>query len=287
MLHAINKKFTLNEAQVTEDPIAMEASVLESEVHIVTVSSSSVRNIEYSLQQSGLHVDVIALDSIALSHALLTPEEKDIGVCLLDFGAGVTNFSVLHDSYIVHSGVIPLGGDDITQEVAFAFDTSTEEARRIKEQYGCAKASKIKDEHLVGFEQTTNKELHYLSNLTLAEVIEQAYVNILSLVKNDLKNKELINVIKGGFVLCGGAAEIDSFEDLVMGFFSRRAKKGSVQKALISGLDSIITDYRYSCSIGLLLYKDYLSVITPTKITSTKEKEKLFGKITNKIKGSF
>jgi len=256
VLHVINKKFILNETQVIENPVGMEASVLESEVHIVTVSSSSMRNIENSLKQSNLSVDSIVLDSIASSQALLTQEEKDAGVCLLDFGAGVTNFSVFQQGGIVYSAVIPVGGNDITQEVAFSFDTSFEEARRLKERYGCAKASTIRGEHLIEFVQATNKNPHHLSNLTLSEVVEEAYVDILSLIKNDLKHRNLEGSIKAGFVLCGGGAEVDGCEDLVRSFFSRRVKKGVVQRSMVSGLESIIGDYRYSGAIGLLLHEE-------------------------------
>ena len=256
VLHVINKKFTINETQVVDNPVEMEASVLESEVHIVTVSSSSVRDIENSLKPSELNVDIIVLDSIASSQAILTQEEKDAGVCLLDIGAGVTNFSVFQQGSIVYSGVIPVGGNDVTQEVAYAFDTSYEEAQRLKERHGCAKASIVRDEHLVEFVQATNKDLHQLSSLTLSEVIEEAYQDILTRVKDDLKHRNMESSLKAGFVLCGGATEIVGCLDLVRSFFSRRVKKGFVQRSMVAGLESIIGDYRYSSAIGLLLHKE-------------------------------
>ena len=123
-------------------------------------------------------VDRIVLDPIANSEAILTQEERDGGVCLIDFGAGVTSYSVFQDEGIVRSGIISMGGDDITQEIAFAFDTSFEEAKRLKEDYGYAKSSVIKNEQFVEFVQATNKDSHYLSSLQLSEVIEEAYVDI-------------------------------------------------------------------------------------------------------------
>ena len=116
------------------------------------------------------------LDPIANSEAILTQEEKDGGVCLIDFGAGVTSYSVFQEEGIVRSGIISKGGDDITQEIAFAFDTSFEEAKRLKEDYGYAKSSSINDEQFVEFVQATNKDSHYLSSLQLSEVIEEAYI---------------------------------------------------------------------------------------------------------------
>ena len=123
-LHTIKKKFIIDENNIVDNPERMEAEVLESKVHIVTVSSLSVRNIENCLKKCDLMVDRIVLDPIANSEAILTQEEKDGGVCLIDFGAGVTSYSVFQEEGIVRSGVISMGGDDITQEIARAFDTS-------------------------------------------------------------------------------------------------------------------------------------------------------------------
>ena len=128
-LHIIKKKFTINETVVVDDPMDMEAQVLESKVHIITVSSSSVRNVENCLKQSDLEVDKIVLNSVAKSQALLTQEDKNSGVCLLDIGAGVTSYSVFKEEGIIQSGIIAMGGDEVTQSIAYAFDTSLEEAK--------------------------------------------------------------------------------------------------------------------------------------------------------------
>ena len=255
-LHIIKKKFTINESVVVDNPLEMEAEVLESKVHIVTVSSASVRNIENCLKQSDLQVDKIVLTSIAKSHAILTQEEKDNGVCIVDIGAGVTSFSVFDEEGIVRSGVISMGGDEVTQEIAFAFDTSFEEAKRLKEFYGVAKSSALKEEKLIDFTQATNKEEHQLSSLQLSEVIEEAYREILLALKNELKHHNLDTIIKSGFVLCGGGAQVISCEELVRDFFTRRAKIGTIHRSRISGLDNILTDFRYTGSIGLLLHED-------------------------------
>lgn len=259
-LHTIKKKFIIDEHHIVDNPENMEAEVLESKVLIVTVSSAGVRNIESCLKKCDLMVEKngIVLDSIANSEAILTQEEKDGGVCLIDFGAGVTSYSVFQEEGIVRSGVISKGGDDITQEVAFAFDTSLEEAKRLKEDYGYAKSSTIKDEQFVEFVQATNKNSHQLSSLQLSEVIEEAYIDILSILKNDLKHHNLEAKIKSGFVLCGGGAQAFGCEELVREFFTRRAKIGTVQRDRISGLETILMDYRYLSSIGLLLHQEDL-----------------------------
>ena len=256
-LHIIKKKFTINETVVVDNPMDMEAEVLESKVHIVTVSSSSIRNIERCLEQSMLEVDKIVLNSIAKSNALLTQEDKDSGICLVDIGAGVTSYSVFNEEGIIRSGVIAFGGDEVTQEIAYAFDTSFEEAKRLKENYGVAKSSTLKEDKFINF--TQDKEDHQLSSLELSEVIEGAYREIFTLLKDELKHHNLEGIIKSGFILCGGASNINSIEELVREVFSKRVKIGQIQRSRISGLETILTDYKFTGAIGLLLHEGDLS----------------------------
>ena len=283
-LHTIKKKFTIDEDNIVDNPERMEAEVLESKVHIVTVSSASVRNIENCLKKCDLMVDRIVLDPIANSEAILTQEERDGGVCLIDFGAGVTSYSVFQEEGIVRSGVISMGGDDITQEIAFAFDTSFEEAKRLKEDYGYAKPSVIKNEEFVEFVQATNKDSHYLSSLQLSEVIEEAYVDILSTLKNELRHHNLDASIKSGFVLCGGGAQALGCEELVREFFTRRVKIGIVQRDRVSGPETILMDYRYAGSIGLLLHQEDLPQIDSIK---SRRNNGVIGKLREVLVGNF
>ncbi|MDC0239432.1 cell division protein FtsA [Candidatus Thioglobus sp.] len=282
-LHTIKKKFIIDENHIVDNPEGMKAEVLESKVHIVTVSSLSMRNIENCLKKCDLEVDDIVLDPIANSEAILTQEDKDGGVCLIDFGAGVTSYSVFQEEGIIRSGVIPMGGDDITWEVAFAFDTSFEEAKRLKEDYGCAKSSVIKEDQFVEFVQT-NKDSHHLSSLQLSEVIEEAYIDILSTLKNDLKHHNLEANIKSGFVLCGGGAQALGFEELVREFFTRRVKMGIVQRDRISGLETILMDHRYASSIGLLLHQEDLPQVD---LIMSRGRNGVIGKIKEVIVGNF
>ena len=281
-LHIIKKKFTINETVIIDNPIDMEAEVLESKVHIVTVSSSSIRNIERCLEQSELEVDKIVLNSIAKSNAILTQEDKDSGVCLVDIGAGVTSYSVFSAEGIVRSGVIAFGGDEITQEIAYAFDTSIEEAKRLKENYGVAKSSALKEDTFINF--TQNREEHQLSSLELSEVIEDAYCEIFILLKNELKHHNIDGIIKSGFVLCGGASKINSIEELVRDFFSKRVKIGQLQRSRVSGLETILTDYKFTGAIGLLLHEGDLS---KAEYVESNNRNGVIGKLKKVIVGNF
>ena len=283
-LHIIKKKFTINETVVVDDPMDMEAEVLESKVHIITVSSSSVRNVENCLKQSDLEVDKIVLNSIAKSQALLTQEDKNSGVCLLDIGAGVTSYSVFKEEGIVQSGIIAMGGDEVTQSIAYAFDTSLEEAKRLKENYGAAKTLLQSDDKFIDFTQANSKEERQLSSLDLSEVIEETYREIFEALKNELKHHNLDTIIKSGFVLCGGGSEINFVEELVRDFFSKRVKIGKIQRSRISGLEAILTDYRYTGSIGLLLHEGDLS---KAKFIVSNGNNGVMGKLKKAIVGNF
>ena len=281
-LHIIKKKFTINENVVVDNPLEMEAEVLESKVHIITVSSSSIRNIERCLEQCELGAEKIVLNSIAKSHAVLSQEDKDSGICLVDIGAGVTSYSVFNDEGIVRSGVIAFGGDEVTQQIAYAFDTSLEEAKRLKENYGIAKSSALKEDKFINF--TQNKEEHQLSSLELSEVIERTYCEILTLLKNELKHHNLDGIIKSGFVLCGGGAEVNSIVELVRDFFSKRVKIGQIQRSKISGLETILTDYKYTGAIGLLLHEEDLST---HEFAMSKTDKSVLDKLKKVIVGKF
>ena len=283
-LHIIKKKFTINETVVVDDPIDMEAQVLESKVHIITVSSSSVRNVENCLKQSDLEVDKIVLNSVAKSQALLTQEDKNSGVCLVDIGAGVTSYSVFKEEGIIQSGIIAMGGDEVTQSIAYAFDTSLEEAKRLKESYGVAKTLPQSDDKFIDFTQANSKEERQLSSLDLSAVIEESYREIFEELKNELKHRNLDSIIKSGFVLSGGGSEIGSIEELIRDCFSKRVKLGKIQRSRISGLEAILTDYRYTGSIGLLLHEGDLN---KAKFIVSNGNKGVMGKLKNAIVGNF
>ena len=281
-LHVFKKKFTINGSVKVDNPVEMDADVLESNVHIVTVSSSSMRNIEYALKQCDLNVELLVLDSMASSEAILTQEEKDNGVCLIDIGAGMTNFSVFHHGGVIHSGIVAIAGNHVTEEIAFAFGTSFNEAQRLKEVYGCARTSLISNDDFVEFTQTSNRDPHQLSSHTLAEVIEEAYLDIFSLLKNNLQHEGIYKNLKSGIVLCGGGSRISGCEEFVRRFMSKRVKLSSIKRHNFTAPESIFDDYRYASAIGLLMYKEDV----PQEVL-VKAKGSAFGKIKDKIFGEF
>ena len=154
----------------------------------------------------------------------------------------------------------------------------------MNENYGYAKSSVINDEQFVEFVQATNKDSHYLSSIQLSEVIEEAYLYILSTLKNELRHHNLEANIKSGFVLCGGGAQALGCEELVREFFTRRVKVGVVQRDRVSGLETILMDYRYASSIGLLLHQEDLPQVDSIM---SKGRNGVMGKIKKVLVGNF
>ena len=177
-----------------------------------------------------------------------------------------------------------MGGDDVTQAIAYAFDTSIEEAKRLKENYGSAKTKAQSDDNFIEFTQANIKEEHQLSSLDLSEVIEESYREIFEAVKNELRHRNLDAIIKSGFVLSGGGSEINSIQELMREYFSKRVKLGSILRSRISGLENILTDYRYTGSIGLLLHEGDLN---KAKFIVSGNKNSVLGKLKNTFVGNF
>jgi cell division protein FtsA len=177
-----------------------------------------------------------------------------------------------------------MGGDEVTQSIAYAFDTSLEEAKRLKESYGVAKTLPQSDDKFIDFTQANSKEERQLSSLDLSAVIEESYREIFEELKNELKHRNLDSIIKSGFVLSGGGSEIGSIEELVRDCFSKRVKLGKIQRSRISGLEAILTDYRYTGSIGLLLHEGDLN---KAKFIVSNGNKGVMGKLKNAIVGNF
>jgi len=259
----LDKDSATHQGVVTKYPVGQTATNLEVNMHIVTVSNQCVSAIEQSINGSGFGLNNIVLNSMASSEAYITQDEKDNGVCLVDIGAGVTNLSVFTKGGITYSAVIQKGGDQITEDIAYAFDTSFEEAERLKIDYGCAQRKLIRQDKLVLFQQIDDPEdaERYLSHQSLVEVIEQSYLTLFSHITKNLKDQNLCSrtVIKSGFVLTGGATKIVGCDELLLSYSRIRTKFGRVNIDKITTkkvqFEKNLKDPVYACALGLLLFE--------------------------------
>jgi cell division protein FtsA len=257
----LDKDLTTYQGIVTKHPVGQTATNLEVNMHIVTVSNQCVNAIEQSIRGSGFGLNNIVLNSMASSEIYITQDEKDNGVCLIDIGAGVTNLSVFTKGGITYSAVIQNGGDQITQDIVYAFNTSFEEAERLKLEHGNAQVKSIREDKLVPFQQIDDPDQseRYLSQQSLVEVIEQSYSTIFSSIKKVLQSQKLNRSLKSGFVLTGGATKIKDCDALMLNCVSVRTKLGRVNVDKITTkklqFEDSLKDPVYACALGLLLFE--------------------------------
>lgn len=262
VISSVANSYTLDRDPVThqgvmvQQPIGQQATTLEVGMHIVTVSNQCVDSVEQSIRQSDLGLSNIVLNAMASSEVYITQDEKDNGVCLIDMGAGAMNISVFTQGGITHNAVIQMGGNYITEAIMNAFDTSFEEAERLKLDYGNAQAKSIIQDKLLKFQQINDIKTvyHYLSHQSLLEVIENAYLTLFSLIKDDLKKQKLYRGLKSGLVLTGGASKIKDCDLLLLSCFKIRSKLGSVNLDKITAERNLL-DPVYGCALGLLLFE--------------------------------
>ncbi len=234
-------------------PVGKKADNLGISMHIVTASNHHVEAIEHSIHWSDLGLSNIVPNSIASSEPCLTQDEKDKGVCLVDIGSGVTDLSVFKNGGIFYSSVIQFGVKQVTQDISEAFNTSFQEAERLKIEYGQAQI-KFGDDTLIKFQQIDDSNYYYLSHESLSEVIIESYLELFKLIRVKLNNQNLYRSLKSGFVLVGGGAKMIDCDKLMRSLYKKKVKVGRINTDLISAKYEWLSP-EYACALGLLLFE--------------------------------
>lgn len=259
--HYILDKDEHNAGVVVQHPIGEEAETLEVSMHIVAASEQKAKNIERSLDKCHKRALNLVPSSMASSEPCVTQDQKDVGVCLVDMGSGVTDLSVFKQGKIFYSAVITEGGDRVTSDIAEAFATSFEEAERLKLYHGQAQVKRLADDKLIRFQQEGEEGNYYLSHISLVEVIEASYLSLFTLIRKKI-DKKLYRSLNAGFILVGGGVNIKGCADLMFECFKKRVKIGRIDTDLIRlGADSVSSNNNllspeYACALGLLLFDD-------------------------------
>ena len=252
LIHVIPQEFIVDDQRGITDPLGMAGVRLEVKVYIVTGAVTSVQNIIRSCHRAGLDLNDIVLESLASSHAVLTKDEREIGVALVDIGGGTTDLSVFYNDTIKHIKTIPLGGGNLTNDIAFGLRTSINNAEQIKKKHGCALAELVQGDEVVEVPGIGGREAKRLSRRILAEICEPRVEEILSLVDQELISSGYKNVLGAGVVLTGGGAMLDGIIDLAEQIFGLPVRIGIPQG--VGGLKEEISDPMFSTAVGLLLY---------------------------------
>ena len=252
ILHILPQEFIIDNQGSIREPIGMSGVRLESRVHMVTGAVSAAQNIIKSVRRCGLEVNDIILEQLASSHAVLTEDEKELGVCLIDIGGGTTDIAVFSDGAIRHTAVIPIAGDQVTNDIAMALRTPTNAAEDIKIKYASALAELASPSNMIEVPSINERPGRKISAKALADVVSARYEELFTLVRNEIRRSGFEELIAAGIVLTGGASNVHGALELAELTFEMPVRKGSPQN--VSGLSEAISNPIYATGVGLLLY---------------------------------
>jgi cell division protein FtsA len=252
ILHILPQDFIIDNQEGIRHPVGMSGVRLEAKVHMVTGAVSAAQNIIKCVRRCGLEVDDIILEQLASSYSVLTEDEKDLGVCIVDIGGGTTDIAVFTEGSIRHTAVIPIAGDQVTNDIAVALRTPTQHAEEIKIKYACALAHMAAADETIEVPSVGDRPPRQLARHTLAEVVEPRYEELLTLIQAELQRSGFEDLVASGIVLTGGSAKIEGLVDLAEEVFHMPVRLGVPQ--YVTGLVDVVRNPIYATGVGLLLF---------------------------------
>ena len=252
ILHILPQEFIIDTQEGVKEPLGMSGVRLEAKVHLVTCAVNAAQNIEKCIKQCGLGVDDIILEQLASSYSVLTEDEKDLGVCMVDIGGGTSDIAIYTEGAIKHTAVIPIAGDQVTNDIAMALRTPTQNAEEIKIKYACALGSLAGENETIKVPSVGEREDRSLSRQALAEVVEPRYEELFTLIQSELRRSGFEDLIPAGIVLTGGASKMEGVVELAEEIFHMPVSIGKPKN--VSGLSDIVRNPIYATAVGLLQY---------------------------------
>jgi cell division protein FtsA len=252
VLHVVPQEFIVDQQGDVREPIGMFGVRLEAKVHIVTGAVSAAQNIVKCIERCNLSVRGMVLEQLASGVATLTDDEKELGVALVDIGGGTTDLAVYAHGAIRHTAVIPIAGDQVTNDVAITLRTPTHHAEEIKLKYGCALAQLASPEETIEVPGVGERAPRKLARQALAEVIQPRYEELFSLIQHEIQRAGYEDLIPAGIVLTGGASKMMGASELAEEVFHAPVRCGAPKA--VSGLREVVSNPIYSTAVGLLLH---------------------------------
>jgi cell division protein FtsA len=251
ILHILTQEFIIDGQEDVREPLGMSGMKLEVKVHIVTGAVAAAQNIVKCIKRCGLEVSDLILQPLASSMAVLTEDEKELGVCLVDIGGGTTDIAVFKQGAIRHTAVVPIAGDQVTNDIAVAFRTPTQAAEEIKIKHGCSLRQLADPREVVEVPGVDGREPRQLSVQTLAEVIEPRIVELYELVLSELRRSGMEEMIASGIVITGGSSMMRGMVELGEEIFHMPVRLGMPR--YVGGLSEVVSNPRYATGVGLVL----------------------------------
>lgn len=252
ILHILPQEFIIDHQDSIREPIGMSGVRLEAKVHIVTGAVSAAQNIVKCLKRCGLIASDIVLEQFASSYSILTEDEKELGVCMVDIGGGTTDIAIFTDGAIRYTAVIPIAGDQVTNDIAIALRTPTRNAEDIKLKYACALQDLADTNHMIDIPTVGDRPGRHISKRALAEVVEARYEELFSLVAAEIRRSGFEDLIAAGVVLTGGASKVEGAVELSERIFKMPVRVGTPQ--YVTGHPTVINNPIYATGVGLLIY---------------------------------
>ncbi|MEO9586549.1 MULTISPECIES: cell division protein FtsA [Marinobacter] len=252
ILHILPQEFVIDSQEGIKEPMGMSGVRLEAKVHLVTCAVNAAQNIEKCVKRCGLEVDDIILEQLASSHAILTEDEKELGVCVVDIGGGTTDIAVFTGGAIRHTAVIPIAGDQVTNDIAMALRTPTQNAEEIKIKYACALTQLAGADETIKVPSVGDRAPRDLSRQALAEVVEPRYEELFTLVQSELRRSGFEDLIPAGIVITGGSSTMEGVVELAEEIFHMPVRLACPQA--VSGMTEVVNNPIYATGVGLLIH---------------------------------
>ncbi|WP_416884957.1 cell division protein FtsA [Marinospirillum sp.] len=250
IIHILPQEYIIDNQEGIREPLGMSGVRLEARVHLVSCAVNAVQNIEKCVRHCGLEVEDIILEQLASSYAVLTDDEKELGVCMVDIGGGTTDIAIFTEGAIRHTAVIPIAGDQVTNDIAMALRTPTQHAEEIKIKYACALTQLAGPDELIKVPSVGDRPPRDLSRQSLAEIVEPRYDELFTLIQAEIRRSGFEDLIPAGIVLTGGTAKMEGAVELAEEIFHAPVRLASPQ--FVAGLDDVVRNPIYSTGVGLL-----------------------------------
>ena len=252
VIHVLPQEYIVDDQDGIRDPVGMCGVRLEGKVHIVTGAATSAENIVRCANRAGLHVQNIVLEQLGCSEAVLSPEEKELGVGIVDIGGGTTDLVIFSNGSIKHTSVLSLAGSHITSDISLGLRTPAEDAEKLKKRYGCALVSMVNKEEMIEVPSVGGRKSRTLSRQTLAEIVEPRVEEILTLVQGEIVRSGYANLIGSGIVLTGGTSIMEGMPEIAEQVFNLPVRRGYPMG--ITGLVDLVNSPIYATGVGLVIY---------------------------------
>ena len=284
ILHILPQEFIVDMQQGVREPVGMSGVRLEAKVHIVAGAVSAAQNITKCVRRCGLQVNDIILEPLASSYAVLTDDEKELGVCMIDIGGGTTDIAIFIDGAIRHTTVIPIAGDHVTNDIAVALRIPMQQAEKMKRTYASVLPETVDENEMIQMQSVAQRPAQQIQRRILANVVHARYEELFSLVAAELRRGGYEDLLSAGIVLTGGASKVAGCLQLAESVFQMPVRQGLPQN--ITGLVDVREDPTYSTGVGLLLY-GLRQQDNPQPFTLNRGMPSLWSRMRSWFQGSF